>query len=70
MKILPFPQQKALTKVELLLIEKRVDEIDEILDLCTDQDNDVLENLEKELDQLMGRLETSLKIAQAREAAE
>lgn len=43
-----------MTKGELYLIEKRVDEIESIIELCDpDYDEDVLENLDKELDDII-----------------
>lgn len=39
-----------MTKGELYKIEQRVDEISKIIDVCSDSDIDVLDNLDKELE--------------------
>ena len=51
-----------LTKGDLYHMEKRIDEIDSILEICDEnRDSDVIENLLNELDEIMFRLETSLE---------
>jgi hypothetical protein len=70
MKVLQFkprPEPKELTKIELMYISRRVDEINEILDLCGDNDQDVIDNLDRELEHIEATLEDALKIAQERE---
>lgn len=52
-----------MTKGELFKLDKRIDEINEALDLCTNYDDDVRENLEKELDEIENKLELSMKKA-------
>lgn len=53
-------KKKILTKGELYLIDKRIDEIENIMSLCTDLDYDILDNLEKELDNICKYLESFL----------
>jgi hypothetical protein len=50
-----------MTKGELYKYEQRVKEINEVIDLCTEHDGDVLENLDKELCEIINRLEDSLR---------
>ena len=57
MVVLNFKQKRVLTKGELYAMEKRVDEIEKTIDLCGDDDLDVLLNLEKELEAIIERLE-------------
>lgn len=52
-----------LTKGEVHEISVRVDEITRIMDLCGPNDDDVIENLERELDQLEAMLTRSIKYA-------
>lgn len=54
--------QKPLTTLEMLKIDKRIDEIDKLNDL--DLDDDILENLEKELEFIYEYLTESLRITQ------
>ena len=46
-----------LTKAELDEIEKRIDEITEAIEMCTEYDDDVLYNLSEELDNIILTLE-------------
>lgn len=55
---------KQLTVGELDEINKRVDEIERVLDLCTDADWDVAQNLTWELNALIDQIEGSLRLAQ------
>lgn len=54
----------SLTQQELAAIENRIDEINGILDLCTDRDWDVAQNLAWELNALIAQIEGSLRIVQ------
>ena len=50
-----------LTEVEMEILEKRVDEIDSILDLCDERfDSDIIDNLIYELESIETTLRTSL----------
>lgn len=50
-----------MSKLELETIQNRVDEIDQIIDLCDPHwDADVLENLELELEQIIFKLEKKI----------
>lgn len=55
-----FKRLGILTKGDIYNLEKRVDEINEALDLCTDADLDVHNNLCIELDAICAVLEESL----------
>lgn len=62
-------QDRALTTLGLQALENRVRVIDAILDICDpDFDSDVIENLDKELTEIMAVLTCSYAIARAREA--
>lgn len=55
---------KRMTKGELHVISKRVDEINVAIELCDpDWDADVLDNLQDELTQIIGMLEASIGLA-------
>lgn len=57
-----------MTKLELILTERRIDKISEILDLCCpDKDSDVIDNLMFELDTIIEELEQSKNEAILRE---
>jgi hypothetical protein len=51
-----------------LQINERISEIGRTIDLCTDRDDDVLDNLERELETLIEVLECSLRLAQVHES--
>lgn len=54
---------RPLTKGELRSIEARIDEINEICDLCDpERDADVLANLDDELDHIIEMLERSARL--------
>lgn len=57
MKILQFKLKeqhtKLLTNGEVAKLKKRIDEINDIIDLCSDDDVDVLNNLEQELNNII-----------------
>ena len=55
-----FQRRGILTKGDLYNLEKRVDEIQKALDLCGDNDQDVYDNLERELDHIVAVLKESL----------
>lgn len=60
MKIIQFPFKKVLTKRELNKLNKRVDEISNIIDLCDDnKDSDIIDNLCLELESIVATLEQS-----------
>lgn len=50
-----------MTRLELKEIENRIDEIDRVLDECGEGDDDVRDNLGRELDSLIGRLADDVK---------
>lgn len=56
-----------MTKNELSRISERVDEINDILDLCGPNDCDVVDSLQLELDEYIEVLEHSYKIARRKE---
>lgn len=63
MKVIQFPFKKALTKRELSKLEKRIDKIGTLIDMCDpDKDSDVLDNLETELDTIMLTIQRSINI--------
>lgn len=55
-----FQRRGILTKGDLYNLEKRVDAINEALDLCGDNDQDIFDNLQRELDYIVNILEVSL----------
>lgn len=66
MKIISFPQKQkpeVLTNGELWALEKRIDEISEIIDLCGDSDQDVIDALDAELSEIQRTIKTSLALA-------
>lgn len=58
----------SLTQPELNKINRRIDEINDLLDMCGTNDDDVADNLCFELDQLIERLEFSHRRARIRES--
>lgn len=59
---------KVLTKGELHKIEKRVEELENIIELCDPgRDDDILANSESELDEIVNVLEKSYKAARIKE---
>lgn len=60
---------KILTNSELNKINKRIDEIGSLFDLCDpDRDEDIFESLQSELEQLISILEVSCFHAQIKES--
>lgn len=57
-----------LTKLDLFKLSRRIDEIIEIIDACTDRDDDIIETLDLELDIIMDRLKTSLRLSRIAES--
>lgn len=55
-------ENRLLTKGELNSLSNRIDEINVILDLCSDcgRDDDILLNLENELDAIINQLEKAV----------
>lgn len=49
-----------LTVFELEQIDKRIDEITDLMDLCTDRDQDIVDSLQSELHEIILKVETSL----------
>ena len=53
---------KPLTNRELYLLEKSVDESEKIINMCTDNDQDILEYHDAYLTKVIERIEKSMKI--------
>lgn len=57
-----------LTKIELMRLDRRISELNKIIDLCGPNDDDVLDNCEIELTEIVERIERSMRLAQIAES--
>lgn len=63
MKILKFKDEvKPLTVQELFELEERIDYIGMMIHNCSENDSDVIDNLQKELDEIITIIENSLSL--------
>lgn len=56
---------KILTNYELKIYNKRIDEISDIIDICSENDQDIINNLELELENILKIIKTSINILES-----